>query len=230
MQDGAIIAYMSRESERPRQMAMDIPGGDAVPLRIKPMLPYEESKVPTGKNWLVEPYPEGWRMMYHRKGEIKSLVTANSGNTNLHSFPRVMDELAALGEKIGEDIVLDGYMVATDQQGVQRPKLLQGAWKRPGNSLHFLVRDLMHLGDESLLGINLADRLALLDKYIAPHFEGVKYTRAIPQQPVSVDLPVVKQLELAHQHGFTGVVLRDPLAHYTQRKSHDEVLIRTLIK
>lgn len=221
------MAYMSRESERSRQMPPDIQDGDAVPLRIKPMLPYEELRIPTGKNWLVEPYPEGWRMMYHRKGEIKSLVTASSGNTNLHSFPRVMDELAVLGEKIGEDIVLDGYMVATDAQGVQRPKLLQGAWKRPGNSLHFFVRDLLHLGDESLLGASLTDRLDLFKKYVAPHFEGAKYTFALPQQPAS-KLPVTEQLDLALQNGFTGVVLRDPLAHYTQRKTHDEVLIKTV--
>jgi DNA ligase D, 3''-phosphoesterase domain/DNA polymerase LigD, ligase domain len=139
----------TRKPERP------VPLPDFVePMKARPV-----AKPPSG-DWLYEIKFDGWRALGLKGGSQCRLLSRNEKDFGA-KFPEIMESLALL--KAG-DVVLDGEIVALDEQGRSSFQLLQAydlGKKRP--PIFYYVFDLLQLDGRDVKDCPIEDRQALLE-------------------------------------------------------------------
>jgi bifunctional non-homologous end joining protein LigD len=159
--------------------------------------------VPSGK-WQCEIKFDGFRAVAVLNDGAASLWSRNR-NSLSESFPAVVDELARLR---CQNAVLDGEIVALDQQGRSRFQLLQNHRENPDSSpVVYYVFDVMHRDGESLIDRPLNDRRLILASMIT------KSTRHVKVSP-SFDVEPAELLAVAKKNGLEGIVVKRPDSHY----------------
>ncbi len=154
----------------------------------------------TRKDWLFEPKLDGYRVLAARvKGEPR-LLTRN-GNDCATSFPEILRAVAALPF---DQLILDGEVVALDDQGRPSFQRLQGRARlsRPIDIRHAAVNtpvtyygfDLLGFEDFDLRPLPLTARKAILRRVLPPvgalrYLEHVdEQGEALYQEAVRLDL------------------------------------------
>jgi bifunctional non-homologous end joining protein LigD len=152
--------------------------------------------LPTGDRWLYELKLDGYRAVAYKRNGVVQLRSRNDKDFNAR-YPAVVRALA----KLPDETVVDGEIVAFDQQG--RPSF--GALQNFGSAtaaVVYYVFDLMVLTGHDVMREPLEKRRELLTKKVLPKLpEPVRYSA-----PLEAELPVLIQSVKAH--GFEGLVAK----------------------
>src|SRR6185503_17672376 len=109
---------------------------------FQPMLASPGTHVPSGDEWVFEPKYDGIRIIALVKPKAVALMTRN-GHDKRRQFPEIAVRLTELARKLDRDLVLDGEIVALDEEGgPARFQELQGR---------------MHLNDETAVSTLASD-------------------------------------------------------------------------
>jgi bifunctional non-homologous end joining protein LigD len=129
-----------------------------LPKRLQPMLATLTDAPFDDKGWIFEDKYDGFRMV--AKIEDGSVILY-SRNGKLISHNSI--EVAKALEGVKGDAVIDGELVALDQDGVSHFQLLQNALRSKAK-LQYCAFDLMFQDGEDLRGVLLIERKKRLNR------------------------------------------------------------------
>jgi bifunctional non-homologous end joining protein LigD len=168
---------------------------------IEPMKARLMESAPTGGDWSYELKFDGFRVCAVKKRSEIHLFSRN-GNELRSRFPEVVD---ALKDFPADECVLDGEVVALDEEGRSSFQLLQGVEMEGRKApIVFYVFDLMQLNGRSLVGLPLVPRKQVLAKLCEGAGDPIRYSGEI-----SGDASVL--LKEVQRRGLEGLIgkLRD---------------------
>ena len=173
----------------------------AKPRFIDPMKARLVDEPPTSGDWSYELKFDGFRVCAVKNGSQINLISRN-GNELRSRFPEVADALKAFP---ADECVLDGEVVALDEEGRSSFQLLQGL-EMPGHNapIVFYVFDLMQLNGRSLTGVPLRARKEVLAKLCDDVGDPIRYSGEISGDPRTL-------LKEVQRRGLEGLIgkLRD---------------------
>ena len=138
---------------------------------IEPMLLLRTEKLPEGPGWLVELKFDGYRALAIKGGGKVRLRSRNDKDFN-GRYPAIVKALAAMPDAT----VIDGEIVALDQNGKPSFSLLQN-YGSTGGSLHYFIFDVLILKGRDVMAETLVKRRGLLEKYVFPKLsEPIRYS------------------------------------------------------
>jgi bifunctional non-homologous end joining protein LigD len=149
---------------------------NAKPRFVEPMKARLEEEPPTHGDWLYELKFDGIRAIAVKDGKKVSLISRN-GNKLDKRFPEVAD---AVKELSVQECVLDGEVVALDEEGRSSFQLLQ-ALEMEGRKapLRFYVFDLLQLNGRSLLDLPVEQRKQVLASVCENVGDPIRYSGEI---------------------------------------------------
>jgi bifunctional non-homologous end joining protein LigD len=148
----------------------------AKPRFIEAMKPRLVDSPPRAGDWSYELKFDGIRACAIKDGKKVSLVSRN-GNELRTRYPEVADAVKALAV---EECVIDGEVVALDEEGRSSFQLLQGLEMEGRKSpVRFYVFDLMQLNGRSLTGLPLTARKQVLAQVCDGVEEPIRYSGEI---------------------------------------------------
>jgi bifunctional non-homologous end joining protein LigD len=163
---------------------------------IEPMHPLRTDRLPSGDQWLYELKLDGYRAIaFKRAGRI--CLRSRNDNDFSARYPDVVKGLA----KLPDDTVIDGEIVAFDEEGRPSFNALQSYGSAAGPVVYY-VFDVMVLGGRDLMREPLESRRALLERRVLPKLaDPVRYAA-----PLDAALPVLIQSVKAQ--GLEGLVAK----------------------
>jgi bifunctional non-homologous end joining protein LigD len=178
----------------------------APPNNLKPMLATLATSGPVGDGWAWELKWDGIRALGYVDGGRIRLLTRN-GNDVTHRYP----ELRRVGEALGSrDAVLDGEIVAFDDEGRPSFELLQQRMHVEGESVIrrlanqvpvvYVLFDLLWLDGRSTMELPYAERRALLS--------GLQLVGPSWQTPPNEEGDGAAMLEISKRFRLEGVVAK----------------------
>lgn len=169
---------------------------------IEPMLLLRTESLPSGEQWLYELKLDGYRAIGFKRQGVVHLRSRNDHNFCAR-YPAVAEAL----EQLPENTVVDGELVAFDQDGRPSFSALQNDGAS-GIPVVYYVFDVMLLGGRDLTREPLAKRRELLEQKVLPRLaEPVRYSA-----PLDADLPVL--IQSVKVHGFEGLVAKRRTSAY----------------
>jgi DNA ligase D-like protein (predicted ligase) len=160
------------------------------------MLLLRTDSLPSGEQWLYELKLDGYRAIaFKRHGEVR-LRSRNDNDFN-GRYPAVV---RALGE-LPDETVIDGEIVAFDQEGRPSFNALQNYGSAPAPVVYY-VFDVLVLSGNDVRREPLDRRRELLEKKVLPRLpEPVRYSASL-----DAELPVL--IRSVKAHGFEGLVAK----------------------
>ena len=147
------------------------------------MLLLRTDSLPSGEQWLYELKLDGYRAVAFKRNGRVHLRSRNNNDFTVR-YPAVVEALA----KLPDHTVIDGEVVAFDQDGRPSFNALQNYGSAPGPVVYY-VFDIMVLAGQNVMGEPLQKRRELLEKKVLPKLrEPVRYSA-----PLDADLPVLIQ-------------------------------------
>ncbi|MBA4021772.1 MAG: ATP-dependent DNA ligase [Gordonia sp.] len=173
----------------------------------RPMLATDESiEKLTGDTWAFEGKWDGYRILL-RYIDGKLRLTSRSGIDMTKDFP----SLHTVGDDLGLlDVVLDGEVVAFDDQGRTNFTRLAGRSEIGDVDVKLLLFDILYLNGSSLLKLKWEDRRGLLEE-IAKAFRS-----DLVQLPPLLDGPGSVAIAASRDRGWEGVVAKRRDSTYQQ--------------
>lgn len=180
---------------------------------VKPMLAKSVAKIPPGMQY--EAKWDGFRAIVFRDGaEIE--LGSRTGKPLTRYFPELVE---ALGQRVPERCVLDGEIVIAREGHLDFDALTERI--HPADSrvrmlaertpASFVAFDLLALDDESLLGVPLSDRRALLERALSD------VTPPVHLAPSTTDIEVAHGwFEQYEGAGLDGVIAKPLGGRYLQ--------------
>ena len=160
------------------------------------MLLLRTDSLPSGAQWLYELKLDGYRAIAFKRNGTVHLRSRNDNDFNVR-YPAVVEALA----KLPDNTVIDGEVVAFDQEGRPSFNALQNYGSAPGPVVYYAF-DVMVLRGENVMRQPLQKRRELLEKKVLPKLpEPVRYSA-----PLDADLPVL--IQSVKVHGFEGLVAK----------------------
>src|SRR5437764_164239 len=173
-----------KDVEGDRSENKSVPKAAALPKKLPPAKPQfiEPMKAklvddpPTYGDWLYELKFDGIRAIAVKNKSKASLISRN-GNKLDARFPEIAEAVANLPVR---DCVIDGEVVALDQEGRSSFQLLQ-ALEMEGRKapLRFYIFDLLELDGKSLLGLPVEQRKQVLAKVCESVGDPIRYSGEI---------------------------------------------------
>ena len=162
-----------------------------LPPFVEPMKAKLAAAPPRG-NWIYEIKFDGWRALALKGGSQSRLLSRNEKDFGA-KFPEIMESVAALE---AQDAVLDGEIVALDEDGRSSFQLLQAydiGQKRP--AIFFYAFDILQLNGHDLKSLPLTERKAKLQNLLKRPPGVIRYSAALGSD-VEPLLKKVRQLGL----------------------------------
>jgi bifunctional non-homologous end joining protein LigD len=160
------------------------------------MLLLRTDSLPSGNQWFYELKLDGYRAIAFRRNGAINLRSRNDNDFNAR-YPAVVDALASLPE----NTVIDGEIVAFDQEGRPSFNALQNYGSAPAPVVYY-VFDVMVLSGHNVMREPLQARRQLLEEKVLPKLaEPIRYAA-----PLDADLPVL--IQSVKVHGFEGLVAK----------------------
>jgi bifunctional non-homologous end joining protein LigD len=196
-----IAASISTVNSQPVDLD-DAPKGK-MPHHVRPMLATSVTEPFDRDGWFFEVKFDGFRAIAEVEDQKVRLYSRNQ-LSYLDRFPAV----AAALEHLGHDAVLDGEIVAMDEQGRPRFELLQNYAKEGKGQLAYHVFDILYLDGHDLRGLPLRRRKQILQQ-IVPHGSIIRFTEHIENQGIVFLRAVV-------EHGLEGVIAKNASSRYVE--------------
>jgi bifunctional non-homologous end joining protein LigD len=190
-----------------------------MPSVIHPMLATLTDHPFSSNDWLYEIKFDGYRAIaFIGDGEVHMVSRNQNEMTSLYP------ELHALPKQVrGKEVVLDGEVVALDDQGrpsfslmQQRAGIRSGVKRtRPNSEIPVLyyVFDLLYLDGYNLMKVHLEDRKELLQSIISTN-QVLRYSEHFIGEGEQL-------YEAAKEKGLEGIVAKRRTACYVQKRSSD---------
>ncbi len=198
----------------------------AMPAVIKPMLATLVDEPFSDTDWLFETKWDGVRAVcFIRNGKARFI------SRNQIEMTTQYPELADIAHSIrGSSVILDGEIVALDENGVSRFQLLQRRLGRKNagdiqrlaatNRIAFYVFDLLYLDGFDLMGCKLIDRKASLEG-ILKSSKNIRYSDHIIGEGEKLFEEVAKV-------PLEGMIAKRLESTYAQRRSAEWLKIKTI--
>lgn len=178
------------------------------PHFIEPMECKRVPRLPEGNDWLYEIKQDGYRVIAVVDGSTVVLYSM-SGLDYTREFPGITFALKNLKRRV----VLDGEIVALDEQGRARFQELQNR-KHTKSPMVYYVFDLLHENGKDLLGLPLTDRQQKLQG-IGKHFADPLRCNPVFKTELNPLIAEVKRL------GLEGIVAKRSNSIYIPGKESD---------
>lgn len=177
--------------------------GKLTPEFIEPMKALLVDSAPAG-DWIYEIKFDGFRAVAFRDRRGTRLLSRNN-NDLAEKFPEVVDAVAALDV---QDAVIDGEVVALDEQGRSSFQLLQaydlGQVRPP---IVFYAFDLLQLNGKNLQHLPLSERKAELERLLQGATGPIRYSTSLGNDPETL-------LKQARDLGLEGLIGKRPESLY----------------
>jgi DNA ligase D-like protein (predicted ligase) len=171
-----------------------------MPGFVEPMECLPVAKIPSGPDWIYEVKLDGYRAIGVMADGKATLFSRLRNNLN-RKFPAVAKAL----ESLPDGTVIDGEVVALDDQGRPNFHLLSGG-KAP---ICFYIFDLLYLEKRNLIGVPLSERRdALKSIPINPPLKVLEYFKSSAEE----------MLETVRQFRLEGVVAKRIVSRYEPGK------------
>lgn len=160
---------------------------------------------PRGEDWIYEIKFDGFRTLALKRDGVVELLSRSAKDLTAR-FPEIAEAVRQLPLQNG---ILDGEIVALDEKGRSSFQLLQMA-NMPGETrapLCFYVFDLLNLDGKNLTGFPLATRKEILQTFITPDLEPVRYSANITGDPE-------KLLAEIRKRGLEGIIAKRANSKY----------------
>jgi bifunctional non-homologous end joining protein LigD len=131
------------------------------PQFIPPMAARLVKELPVGAEWLYEVKWDGYRVEAIKSGDNVRLISRNAKDLTA-TFPEIC---AAAGTIKADTAVLDGEVIAVDEQGKPSFQALQHRASLKGRITYYAF-DLLHLNGENLRRLPLIDRRRKLERLL----------------------------------------------------------------
>jgi bifunctional non-homologous end joining protein LigD len=152
----------------------DLPS--AKPRFVEPMKAKLVEEPPTTGDWIYELKFDGIRLIALKDGEKVSLLSRNRNDLSAR-FPEIVGAIQNLP---ADECVLDGEVVAHDEEGRSSFQLLQAREMEGRKSpIYFYAFDLLQLDGKSLVSLPLEARKKVLEKLCAGAGDPIRYSGAI---------------------------------------------------
>lgn len=204
----------------------DLPGASRAPMPhvIHPMLATLTDRPFSSDDWLFEIKFDGYRAIAFIEDKTVRLVSRNQ-NEMTSLYPELSDLPMQLQ---GKQIILDGEVVALDDEGrpsfslMQQRAGIRSGIKRshpnPEIPVLYYVFDLLYLDGYNLMRVNLEDRKQLL-KTIITETDVLKFSEHFVGEGE-------KLYEAAKQKGLEGIVAKRRNGCYVQKRSREWLKIK----
>jgi bifunctional non-homologous end joining protein LigD len=175
--------------------------------------------VPTGERWVHEIKSDGYRLVCTLQNGVAQLWTRNQLDWT-HRFAAIA---AAALELPAESAILDGEVVALDENGVSNFQALQNSLKGiESRPLVYYVFDLLHLDGEDLQEQPLTERKARLQKLLGSDSLGrLRYSDHLRRGGDTF-------LKHCCQAGLEGIISKRGDRLYTPGRTDDWLKIKCL--
>ena len=164
---------------------------------------------PPSGDWIYEIKFDGFRAIAFRDAHGTRLLSRNNKDF-AQKFPEIVEAISALA---ADDVILDGEIVALDDQGRSSFQLLQAhdlGTDRP--PLFFYVFDLLQLNGKKLQSLPLTKRKAVLEKLLSKDAPAaLRYSASLGNDPDTL-------LAQAKKLGLEGLIGKRPDSPYEPGK------------
>jgi DNA ligase D-like protein (predicted ligase) len=169
---------------------------------IPPMLLLRKERLPEGPDWLYEIKLDGYRAL-----AIKSGARVQLRSRNDNDFSTRYRDIAKALAVLPDDTVIDGEVVALDENGRPSFNLLQN-YGSAGAQIVYYVFDVLVLAGRDVMREALDTRRELLEEEILPHLdEPIRYSQEL--RASLSDL-----IEAVKAQGFEGLVAKNRRKRY----------------
>ncbi len=163
---------------------------------IEPMKAKLVEEPPGTGDWIYELKFDGIRLIGVKRDDKVSLLSRNE-NELTKRFPEIVEAIKALPAR---ECVIDGEVVALDEEGRSSFQLLQGREMEGRKSpVYFYAFDLLQLDGKSLFSLPLEARKNVLEKLCADAGDPVRYSDAIGGD-------AQRLLEEVKRRGLEGII------------------------
>src|SRR4029450_10434396 len=171
---------------------------------IEPMKAKLVEKPPATGDWIYELKFDGIRLIGVKSGEKVSLLSRNENELT----QRVPESVEAIKTLAVRECVIDGEVVALDEEGRSSFQLLQAREMEGRKSpVYFYAFDLLQLDGKSLLSLPLEARKDVLEKLCAGAGDPIRYSGAIGGD-------AQRLLEEVKRRGLEGIIGKQRTAVY----------------
>jgi bifunctional non-homologous end joining protein LigD len=129
---------------------------------VTPMAAQSVKVLPSGKEWLYELKIDGYRALLMKDGK-RVEIRSRRDNVLTRTYPGVADDTLHVN---ADQVVLDGEVVAVDENGRPSFQALQHRGSHRGYEIVFYVFDVLHLNGFDLTSLPLIERRALLPQLL----------------------------------------------------------------
>ncbi len=190
-----------------------------VPSHVHPMLATLVDSAPEGGDWLHEIKYDGYRLLCHLNDGNVQLYTRNANNWT-DRFPAIAE---AAGRIEADSAVLDGEVVALDENGISHFQALQQSLKGKGRKLYYYLFDALYLDGEDLRRKPLSERKerlkALLER--SDLSDTIRYSDHVEGQGRAFH-------KSACERGLEGIISKRASRPYRERRTRDWVKVRCI--
>jgi bifunctional non-homologous end joining protein LigD len=209
------VTPVERELE---QFGMKKSGRVPMPQITQPMLATLVEKPFNNDEWLFELKLDGMRAVVVKNGTKLDMWTRN-GKSLIHRFPTLAGAFADLS---ADTVILDGEIVALDENGQAHFNLLQPrihlsrakdiATADQQIPVYFYAFDLLYLNGYNLMKFPLIERKAVLQKLLEKNSGWIRFADHV--EGTGVDF-----FEAVEAHGLEGIVAKLKTSEYQQARS-----------
>jgi bifunctional non-homologous end joining protein LigD len=217
------IASLERELEA---FGMKSPGRVPLPRSIQPMLATLVERPFNNDGWLFELKMDGIRAIVVKNGPRLDMWTRNAKSMT-NRFPALAKALEDLPV---ESVILDGEIVALDENGHSHFQLIQPrihlsrakdiARADAEIPVYLYAFDLLYLNGYNLMKFPLAERKAVLRKLIPANDGWIRYSDHIEGRGIDF-------FSAASSHNLEGIVAKHKDSEYQQARSRQWLKIKT---
>jgi DNA ligase D-like protein (predicted ligase) len=168
---------------------------------FEPMLCLAVSKLPDGAEWQLELKLDGYRGI-----GIKSKGRAHLASRNGKNFSERFPTITRALDRLPDETVIDGEIVAVDETGRPSFNLLQN-FGGAEHTIVFYAFDLLILAGTDLRSRPLEQRRALLRELMPTLAEPIRHSETF-------DVPAEELLATVLHHGLEGVVAKRRTSSY----------------
>jgi bifunctional non-homologous end joining protein LigD len=188
---------------------------DEWPGFIPPQLPRLVTASPKDATWLHEMKYDGYRIQTHLKNGLATFYTRNGLDWS-NSFPHLLE---GVGKISAQSAILDGEIVALDQQGRSHFQKLQNSLKaKADQALRYYVFDLLYLNGVDLRHLPLRERKDLLRNLLKKSPSNIVFSEHFEEEGPAV-------FELSCEHELEGIISK--LADSPYRSGRNELWVKT---